>query len=304
VSHFIARAAALLAAALAASAAAAQDPAETLDPASWRAVSADRILIFDTTKGRILIETAPEFAPDHVARFSLFVRTGFFDGIKFHRVIDDFMVQGGDPRGDGAGGSGSNIDAEFFIERDSSFPVVEVSARGYDRGGFWRGMPVVTQPIAQAAVRADGRVETWLTHCAGAVSTARNGSADPAEDRSLWNSADSQFFLMRYSARVDGTPNTFLDKRYTAWGRVVGGLDVVRAINIGTVGSTPGFEPDTIIATSVAADLPEAERPAVWVLREDGPEFRELIASVTDANGNAPDVCEIEIPTIVRDPGA
>jgi peptidylprolyl isomerase len=304
VSHIIPRAGLIGALALAGAAALAQAPGDAPDPASWRAVDPERLIVLDTTKGRILIETAPEFAPNHVARFSLLVRTGFYDGIVFHRVIDDFMVQGGDPRGDGSGGSGSNIDAEFYIQRDASLPVVEVSARGFNRGGLVHGMPVVTQPIAQAAVRADGTVETWLTHCAGVVSTARNGAAEPAEDRSLWNTADSQFFMMRYSARLDGTPNTFLDQRYSAWGRVVSGLDVVRAMNIGTVGDGSGFEPDAIVQAKIAADLAEGERPSVWVLREDGPEFQTLLTSLTDANGEAPDVCEIEIPSVVHDPEA
>ncbi len=290
-----ARAVMAAAALLAATSAAAQDGEDSPDPASWREAPADRLVVMDTTKGRILIEIAPEFAPNHVARFSLLIRTGFYDGIIFHRVIDDFMVQGGDPTGTGTGGSGSNIDAEFTIQRSASMPVVEVSARGYERGGFFHGMPVVTQPIAQAAVRADGMVETWLTHCAGVLSTAR---AEPV------NSADSQFFIMRYSARADGTPNTFLDKQYTAWGKVVGGLDVVRAINVGTAGETRGFEPDSMTAVKIASDLPEGERPRVWVLREDGPQFETMIAELAGEDGEAPDVCEIETPTIVRDPQA
>ncbi len=273
---------------------------ETPDPASWREVPADRLLQLDTSKGRILIETAPEFAPIHVARFTELVRSGFFDGTIFHRVIDDFMVQGGDPSGNGTGGSGQNIDAEFSIRRDATLPVVEIGSRGADRVGFWHGMPVLTQPIAQAAVRADGTVESSITHCAGVMSTARNGAGDPAEDRALWNTADSQFFMMRYGARADGTPNTFLDRQYTSWGKVVSGLDVVRAINVGTVGNTPNFEPDSIVSWKVVADLPEAERPHVWVLREDGPEFQTLLASASGADGAAPDVCEIEIPTMVQ----
>ena len=271
---------------------------ESPDPANWRRVDPARMFILDTSKGRIIIETAPEFAPNHVARFSLFARTGFFDGIKFHRVIDDFMVQGGDPRGDGSGGSGSNVEAEFYIMRDASLPVVEVSDRLYNRGGFWHGMPVITQPIAQASIRADGKVEAWLSHCAGVVSTARQGSPDPAEDRQLQDSADSQFFIMRYSARADGTPNTFLDQRYTAWGRVVWGQDVVRAMNIGTVGENPGFEPDTIISAKIGSDLPEGEQPEVWVMREDSPDFAALIDEMTSENGGEPpDVCDVTVPT-------
>lgn len=274
------------------------------DPASWREVPADRLIIFDTSKGRILIETAPEFAPKHVARFTELIRSGFYDGTVFHRVIDDFVDQGGDPEGTGAGGSGQNIEAEFSIRRDASLPVVEVSIRGGDRGGFWHGMPILTQPIAQAAVRADRKVESSITHCAGVMSTARNGSPDPAEDRALQNTADSQFFIMRYSARVDGTPNTFLDRQYTAWGKVVSGLDVARAITVGTVGDTPGFEPDTLISAKIAADLPEAERPRAWVLREDGPEFQAMLPGLVLPNGSYPDVCEIEIPTKVVDPAS
>jgi peptidylprolyl isomerase len=289
---------ALLALGLSITAAAQAQETESPDPANWRKVDPARMFILDTTKGRIIIETAPEFAPNHVARFSLFARTGFYDGLKFHRVIDDFMVQGGDPKGDGSGGSGSTIDAEFYIMRDASLPVVEISDRLYNRGGFWHGMPVITQPIAQASVRADGKVEAWLSHCAGVVSTARQGSQDPAEDRRLQNSADSQFFIMRYSARADGTPNTFLDQKYTAWGRVVWGQDVVRAMNVGEVGQNPGFEPDTIITAKIGSDLPEDEQPEVWVMREDGPQFAALIDQMTQENGGEPpDVCDVTVPT-------
>jgi len=261
------------------------------DPENWREVDAANMIVVETTKGRVLIETAPEFAPRHASRFITLFRLGFYDGTIFHRVIDDFMVQGGDPTGTGTSGSGSNIDAEFTLDRGAGLPVVEVSDRLTYRGAFWHGMPVVTQASALIPMMATGTVESWITHCAGTMSTARGEDV---------NSADSQFFMMRYSARRDGTPNTFLDRDYTSWGHVVGGLDVVRAINVGTVGETVGFEPDSIISGKIASDMAEADRPRVWVLREDGAEFAALIASVSNEVGVAPDVCEIEIPTIVR----
>lgn len=63
--------------------------------------------------GCLLIETYPQKAPNHVARFKELTREGFYDGIVFHRVIEGFMAQTGDPTGTGSGGSGQNIDAEF-----------------------------------------------------------------------------------------------------------------------------------------------------------------------------------------------
>jgi peptidylprolyl isomerase len=67
--------------------------------------------------GRVVIELRPDLAPNHVARFKELVRKGFYDGLTFHRVIDGFMAQTGDPKGDGTGGSGQRIKAEFNSAR-------------------------------------------------------------------------------------------------------------------------------------------------------------------------------------------
>lgn len=63
--------------------------------------------------GEFVIELLPEFAPETAANFESLVKEGFYDGVVFHRVIDDFMAQGGDPTGTGMGGSGKNIKGEF-----------------------------------------------------------------------------------------------------------------------------------------------------------------------------------------------
>lgn len=67
----------------------------------------------DNPKGEVLIKLRPDLAPNHVARIKELVKKGFYDGLTFHRVIPNFMAQGGDPLGNGTGGSGVNIDAEF-----------------------------------------------------------------------------------------------------------------------------------------------------------------------------------------------
>jgi len=63
--------------------------------------------------GIVVIELFPDKAPKHVEQIKRLVRQGFYDGLTFHRVIDDFVAQGGDPKGDGTGGSGKKIPAEF-----------------------------------------------------------------------------------------------------------------------------------------------------------------------------------------------
>lgn len=70
-------------------------------------------LILETDDGEIVIKLRPDLAPKHVERISKLANDGFYNGLTFHRVIDGFMAQGGDPDGNGTGGSGVNIPAEF-----------------------------------------------------------------------------------------------------------------------------------------------------------------------------------------------
>ena len=77
----------------------------------------ENILLLELKDGVVTIEMKPEVAPNHVKRIKELVNDGFYDGIKFHRVIAGFMAQTGDPLGNGTGGSGQNIKAEFNNER-------------------------------------------------------------------------------------------------------------------------------------------------------------------------------------------
>jgi cyclophilin family peptidyl-prolyl cis-trans isomerase len=76
----------------------------------------ENTLILETTKGKATIKLRPDLAPGHVARIKELTRQGFYDGIVFHRVIDGFMAQTGDPTGTGMGGSGKKLKAEFSRE--------------------------------------------------------------------------------------------------------------------------------------------------------------------------------------------
>ena len=76
----------------------------------------ENTLYIDLKDGRVVIEMRPDLAPKHVAQIKKLAREGKYDGVVFHRVIEGFMAQTGDPRGDGTGGSGENLKAEFNDE--------------------------------------------------------------------------------------------------------------------------------------------------------------------------------------------
>ncbi len=73
----------------------------------------EEVLILETTKGPVTIAFRPDLAPGHVARIKELVSEGFYNGVPFHRVIEGFMAQTGDPTGTGMGGSGKKLKAEF-----------------------------------------------------------------------------------------------------------------------------------------------------------------------------------------------
>ena len=127
-----------------------------------------KVLHLVLESGVVKIQTFPDKAPKTVKRIIKLAESGFYDGLTFHRVISGFMAQGGDPNGDGTGGSGQNIKAEF----------------------------------------------NDIKHERGIVSMARANDPD---------SADSQFFIC-----YDSHP--FLDGKYTVWGKVTEGMNLIDRI--------------------------------------------------------------------------
>ncbi|HEV3184656.1 MAG TPA: peptidylprolyl isomerase [Xanthobacteraceae bacterium] len=94
----------------------------------------DNVLILETTRGPVVIAMRPDLAPRHVARIKELVREGFYDGVVFHRVIDGFMAQTGDPTGTGTGGSGKKLKAEFTREPHKRGTVSMARAQNPDSG--------------------------------------------------------------------------------------------------------------------------------------------------------------------------
>jgi peptidyl-prolyl cis-trans isomerase B (cyclophilin B) len=152
-----------------------------------RAEDAKQVAVLKTSLGEMVLEFWPDVAPLHVANFIKLAKDGFYDGTAFHRIIKDFMVQGGDPYTKdaskealwGTGGPGHTVKAEFNSR----------------------------------------------SHVRGVLSMAR--SQDP-------DSAGSQFFICH------GSPK-FLDGKYTAFGKLIKGDDVLE--KIATTPTLPGDRP-------------------------------------------------------------
>src|SRR3954453_1738259 len=81
------------------------------------AADQENTLYIDVPDGRVVIAMRPDLAPNHVAQIKELARKGFYNGVPFHRVIDGFMAQTGDPTGTGTGGSGKKLKAEFSHEK-------------------------------------------------------------------------------------------------------------------------------------------------------------------------------------------
>ena len=246
--------------------------------ADWRTVAPGNLLIIDTAKGRILVELEPRMAPQAVERIRTLADQGFYDGLKFHRVIPNFMAQTGDPLGTGQGGSElPDLAGEFQFRRGRDAGFVPVTATPEGQAGLIGSVPVVTQPDAQMMITADFKTGAQGLFCPGVAGMARASSPD---------SANSQFFLMT-------GPKDELNGRYTPFGRVVAGMDVVRALEAGSEAQNGAVEnPDVMTRARTAAALPEGERPTVRVAT--GAAVQAEVERVRAARGAAFTVCDVQ----------
>ena len=254
--------------------------AQTSAAADWRTVAPENLLVLDTAKGRVLVELEPRMAPLSVERVRTLADRGFYDGLKFHRVLPGFMAQTGDPLGTGAGGSDlPDMPGEFQFRRgrDAGFLGVATTAQG--QLGVVGSMPVFTQPDAQMMVTSDFKAAAQGLFCPGVAGMAR--AQDP-------NSANSQFFLMT-------GVNENLNGLYTAFGRVVAGLDVVRALKAGDEAANGAvIDPDVVTRARTAATLPEGQRPTVRVMTTTNPAFAATVEQKRTELGARFTVCDVQ----------
>ena len=262
----------------------AQTPAPApASAAEWRTVAPENLLIIDTSKGRVVVELDPRVSAQSVIRIRTLADQGFYDGLKFHRVMEGFMAQTGDPLGTGEGGSTlPDIPGEFSFRRGRDGVFTQVATGPTGRLGLLGSMAVVTQPDAQMMVTADFKASAQALFCPGVAAMARNN--DP-------NSANSQFFLMT-------AQNDSLNGIYTPFGRILSGLDVVRSLKKGAEsGDGKVDDPDIMTHARTADALPEGQRPSARVMVTSSPAFAALVEQARAAATNHQlNVCDIQPP--------
>ena len=143
--------------------------------------------------------------------------------------------------------------------------------------GFIDGFAVRGAPQMQMMAAADGKVSNWPLFCAGVLGAARSQAPD---------SANSQFFFMRQTYPT-------LDANYTAFGRVLSGLEAVRSIKTGEPVADPR---DVMIKVRMLSDIPAAERPTVQVLNTNSPSFKAMVAAAKASGAGPASACDVTVP--------
>lgn len=267
-----------------------QQVLDASQPSDWRALDPRNTLYLELERGRVVIELAPQFAPEHVANIRALAHNGYWNGLSINRSQDNYVVQWGDPEEDAAKrkplgpGAKDKLPAEFARKSAGLKMSVLPDADGWaGQAGFVDGFP---------AARDSATGSSWLTHCYGTVGAGRDMAAD--------SSNGSELYV------VIGQSPRHLDRNITTVGRVVQGMELLSVLPRGT--GALGFyekpsERTPIVSIRLAADVPEAQRARLEVLRTDTPLFEELVESRRNRRDDwylRPaghiDVCNVPLP--------
>lgn len=263
---------------------------ESATPSDWRRPDPANTLYMELATGRVIIELAPRFAPLHVANIKQLVAEKFYDGLAVVRVQDNFVAQWGDAdKTRPTANASRKIPDESVIPWGKGLPLVKLpDVDGYaPETGWIDGFPVGVErkPSGQA----------WITHCYGVLGVGREDWPDTGSGAELYV--------------VTGQAPRQLDRNIVTVGRVLRGIELLSSLPRGT-GALGFYEkPEQrapIKSIRIAAEVPEAERTALEVLRTDTPLFTKYVESRRNRRdtwyivpAGHTDVCNITIP--VRD---
>ncbi len=245
-----------------------------VNAAPWYSLDPARTLVIDTSKGRLVLEMRPDLAPLAVARIKLLAREHVYDGLLFHRVIDHFVDQTGNPNNhDGDVSAHPDLAPEFFAKLTDA-QIDAVATRSSDGiTGFVGVQPIAAMPVAGHP----GTWRAWGIYCAGVAGMGRQAEI---------GTANSEIFFMRDAARR-------LDHDYTVWARVVSGLDVVRAVAVGE----PPARPDRMVSVRVMGDMQAGERPRLAVIDTRSAAFHDSIDALRRLEGADFTLCDVPVVT-------
>lgn len=211
----------------------------------WRDVSPENLILVETVYGDIVIELNTDFAPNHAAQFRQLVQDDVYNGIRFYRVIEAFVAQGG-------------LQDEAVIEQ---YPTLKnendrpISGAAFvPLGNADLFAPLVGHIDGFAVGRSETLGSEWLLHCPGALAMARDTDPD---------SGSTEFYIVLDAQR-------YLDRNLTVFGRVIDGMQYVQKLKRGVRAIESGVIQapevgDEIMSMTLAADMDPAIRPAYQV---------------------------------------
>ena len=256
--------------------------------ADWRQLDPANTLYMDLPTGRVIIELAPAFAPNHAANIRTLAKEGYWDGLWIYRTQDNFVVQWGDPRDDkpkAIGTAKAKLEQEFTVltKNDTQF------TRLPDKDGY---APQVGHSNGFPSARDPKTGQTWLAHCYGMVGVARGNESDSGNGGTLYT--------------VIGNSPRHLDRNITVVGRIVSGMPLLSVLPRGPA-PMGMFEKEEqwvpIKSVKLAADVPEAERSKFEVMRTESASFKSVVEAQRNRGGpwtkyaaGHVDLCNVPIP--------
>lgn len=222
----------------------ADEIASALAP-DWRAVAPENLILIETQYGDITVELNPDFAPNHASQFRKLVRDDVYNGIRFYRVIERFVAQGGLKEDD--------IIEQFpTLVNENDRPLSEAPFVPLGNADLFA--PVVGHIDGFAVGRSQSLGTEWLLHCPGALAMARDNDPD---------SGSTEFYIVLDAQR-------YLDRNLTIFGRVIDGMQYVQKLKRGVRAIESGVIQapevgDEILSMTVAADMDVAIRPSYQV---------------------------------------
>jgi cyclophilin family peptidyl-prolyl cis-trans isomerase len=246
------------------------DVIRTSRASDWRPLDPASTLYMEIPAGRVVIELAPAFAPNHVRNIRALVRERYYDGLAITRSQDNWVVQWGDPdekHPKPIRTAQRTLPGEFTVPmtNDTGFTRLP-DADGYaPQVGHSNGFPSARDPNSGTA---------WLAHCYATVGVGRDNASDSGGGTELYV--------------VIGNAPRHLDRNITVIGRVVAGMPLLSTLprGSGPMGFYASAEQNVPIkSVRLAADVPVAERSKLEVMRTDSATFQAAVEAQRNRGG-------------------